>query len=58
MSTKKQTVKNCTHIPFRYVTNNFLMCKTCKKKIRKLNSDDKRRIDYLEKLAFGNMPRY
>lgn len=39
-------------MPRRYVTEKFLMCGRCKKKIRKLTSEDMGRLEYVKKLNY------
>ncbi len=34
----------------RYITKYFLMCNRCKKKIRKLNNEDKNRLKFVEEI--------
>ena len=45
----------CKHKePWRYTTKDFLMCLKCKKKIRKLNTNDRERIKFAKELASQN----
>lgn len=56
----KVLIMKCSHtykkrkMPPRYITDKFLMCGICKGKIRKLNSEDRERMNFANALKYLN----